>query len=130
MERTAEIIDILEHIRGQHGPIRVIDRGDLETWKARVEPLDFEKPDAAVNWSITQTGPIVRIPLIPYQLPLNPPRVLLAVMDITQRLLAAVPNALRTHFVIGDPVQDLTDEGIDRLRLWLGFAAVIPRQSK
>ena len=128
VKHTAEIIDVTEFVENEMLPLRTIPFPKDTAWKVRSEPINFETEhadDGPLAWSLVRTGDLIRIPLIPYRVPRDPPYTVLAAMDIMQRLSLGAPNALRTHIIVGSPLQDLSEEGVDMLRLWIGFAARI-----
>jgi hypothetical protein len=104
---------------------KVLPRQGREVWRARILPVDVTKPDNEVNWSIVREGQLVRVPLLPYRISRNPAEAFLAAADIVQRCVEAWPNTIHTHIIMGQQVQDLAPEGIDSLRVWIGFAARI-----
>lgn len=133
VEHTAEFLDLLPFISAGQVPIDPVSGLPLvqvtiplqqrEVWRARILPIDASKPDEEANWSIVREGQLVRVPLLPYRLSMNPPETMMAVMDIAQRYALTWPNVIRTHLVIGQQIQDLTPENIENFRIWIGFAA-------
>jgi len=128
---TAQIFDMTPFLEAEELPTdphtgnpliqQVLRRGENEIWKARAEPLQFSRPDGPLAWSLTRDGDLVRIPLLPYRTSQDPVKAMLGAMDAIQRYIEAVPNALRTHIIIGDPIQEVDGD----FRFWLGFAARI-----
>lgn len=102
----------------------VMRRGATETWHSRVEPVHFDKPDVPLDWSRVRDGDLVRIPMIPYRSANDPASLALLAMAITQRYVEAFPRAVRTHIVLGTPIETLElEDGSKVLRLWVGFTA-------
>jgi len=121
---TAEVLDISGFVEAELKPERTLPRNGDEIWRSRVEPLDFLKPDGPLAWSLIRSGDLVRIPLIPYRVEgKDPAMAMLVAMDVMQRYVEAVPNAIRTHIIVGSPVEDLPDD--EAFRFWVGFAAQI-----
>ncbi len=128
-EHTAEILDMTPFFEAKELPTdprtgnpliqKVIPRGTDEVWKSRMEPHQFTTKDGPLAWSLIRDGQLVRIPLLPYRTSQKPVEAMLGAMDVIQRYLEAVPNAIRTHIIIGDPIQEVDGE----FRFWLGFAA-------
>ena len=82
------------------------------------------KADSPLAWSLIRDGALIRIPLIPYRASKNPAETMLGAMAVIQRYVEAVPNAVRTHIILGTPIEDLSEsEGVEAFRFWLGFAA-------
>jgi hypothetical protein len=82
--------------------------------------LQFTEDDGPLAWTLVREGELVRIPLLPYQVGQDPPEAMLGAMDVIQRYVEAIPNARRTHIILGDPIEELDD---GKLRFWVGFAA-------
>jgi len=122
-EHTAELLDIEGFLSAQALPHRPLKRAGTAVWKVRAEPLDFTKPDGPLAWALSRGGELIRIPLIPYRAERDPAKAMLGAMDVIQRYTEAVPNAVRTHIILGQPIQDLSTEGEDVFRFWVGFAA-------
>jgi len=124
-QHTAEIVDIEKHLLEQERAERLLPRNGTDMWKVRAEPIDFTRPDGHTAWSTIKDGELVRIPLIPYRSATEPVEAMLGAMDIIQRYVEAVPNAVRTHIILGKPIEDLSSEGENVFRFWVGFAAKI-----
>jgi len=132
VEHTAEMFDLAPFIEAAQVPTdpvsglpqiqKVLPRSGREIWRARILPIVTSQPDNEVNWSIVQEGQLVRIPLLPYRLSREPAQAMLGTMDIIQRCVEAWPNAIRTHIIMGQQIQDLFPEGLEYLRVWIGFA--------
>lgn len=128
-EYTAQIFNMIPFFEAEELPIdpstgnpliqTAIPRGTNEIWRARMEPCRFTEPDGPLAWSLVRDGDLVRIPLLPYRTSQKPVETMLGAMDAIQRYLEAVPNAIRTHIILGDPIQEIEGE----FRFWLGFAA-------
>lgn len=123
-EHTAEIFDVTAFIEAEERPVKTIPLESGHAWKVRAEPVNFGVNDSPLAWALTREGALVRIPLIPYRVKTDPPETLLGAMDVLQRCIEQVPNAVRTHIIVGTPVEDLRPN-IDTFRFWLGFAARI-----
>lgn len=132
-QHTAEIFDMRDFLAAESIPVdpttgrpqiqHVLPKQAKTIWRVRTEPVVLSKPDNPKHWTLVRMGDLVRIPLIPYRTSRDSSRAMLAGMDIIQRCVEANPNAIRTHIIVGDPIQDLEDEGEDFLRIWIGFAA-------
>jgi hypothetical protein len=131
-ERTAQIFDMTPFITAEIIPTdpttgnpmvqTVMTRGDNAIWRCRTEPIRLEEDDGPLAWSLIREGQIVRIPLLPYRSAPGTTNILVGGMDIIQRYLDKWPNPVRTHIVVGDPVETMED---GNLRFWLGFAVRI-----
>jgi len=123
-QRTAEIIDISGFLADQLKPERPLILKPRAIWRTRAEPLDFKQKDGPLAWSLVRSGDLVRIPLIPYRVTgKDPVQTLLVAMDVMQRYIEAVPNAIRTHIILGSPIEEISDEQGEALRFWVGFSA-------
>jgi len=128
-EYTAEIFDMTRFFEAETLPKdptngnpliqHAIRRSENAIWKSRAEPLQFDKADGPLAWILVRSGDLIRIPLLPYRAKQDPVKTMLAGMHTIQLYLAQVPNAIRTHIVLGDPIQEIDGE----FRFWLGFAA-------
>lgn len=136
IEHTAEIFDMTRFLETEGIPtdpttkrpmiMKTLPLGRNETWKARMEPVDLAKDDSALAWALVREGALIRIPMIPYRVQKNPAETVLGACAVIQRCVEAVPGAIRTHIIIGTPVEDLEPEqNIQAFRVWIGFAARI-----
>jgi len=125
---TAEIFNIQPFLEADELPVdaqgnpqiqQVIRREGSEIWKARAEPLKFTEDDGPLAWTLVREGELVRVPLLPYRTSSDPVEAMLGAMDVIQRYVEAVPNARRTHIILGRPIEDVDGE----FRFWVGFAA-------
>jgi len=98
---------------------KAISRPPKSAWRSRAEPLRSDAPDGPLAWSLVRDGDIVLIRMLPYKVSKNPSDVILGIMEIMHKYLDDVPNAVRTHMIIGDPFEEFDDH----FRFWLGFAA-------
>ena len=94
-----------------------------EEWHARILPMLTTTTDDQRAWSFVREGQFVRVPLMPYRLPHDLTGAIVGIMEVTQCLVEAWPNAIRTHLVVGTPLQELSAEGVENYRIWIGFAA-------
>lgn len=129
-EHTAEFFDLRPFMEADQLPtdpstgnplIQKAMRRNSNTaiWMVRAEPLRFTEDDGPLAWTLIRYGDIVRIPLLPYRTERQTPQLLLGAIDVTQRYVEMMPNAIRTHIIIGEPIQEVDDN----YRLWIGFAA-------
>ena len=135
IEHTAELFDLAPFIEAAQVPTdpvsglpqvqKVLPRQGREVWRARILPINITQPDGEINWSLVREGPLVRVPLLPYRISRDPAEAMLGMMDIIQRCTEAWPNTIHTHIIMGRQIQDLAPEGVDSLRIWVGFAARI-----
>ena len=133
-EHTASFLDLTPYTEGNPtiplDPISKLPMVQItiplrpgEVWRARVLPMITNQPDDNRAWSYVREGQFVRVPLLPYRVSHDLAQAMLGIMDVTQCLVEAWPTAKHTHIVIGTPVQDLSPEGFDYYRVWIGFAA-------
>lgn len=96
----------------------ILKREGNAVWRIRAEPLR-PQPDGPLAWTLVRDGELVRIPMLPYRSKQDPVRTLLAGMDVIQRYVDTNADAVRTHIIVGAPIEELRDE----FRFWVGFAA-------
>lgn len=128
-EHTAEIFNMAPFLEMEELPKdpstgnpliqAVLRRQKNDVWRVRTEPFRDGEPDGPLAWSLVRDGDLVRIPLLPYRTAQSPAHVLLGGMDTVQRYLEFVPNARRTHIVVGAPIEEVDGH----FRFWIGFAA-------
>jgi len=131
---TAEIIDIEKALAKQQAPAVHLGVPDGEVWYVRHQPFDFDGEPAfdGAKWGLNRIhdGNMVLVPLLPYRTTSTEPQELIAgALDLMQRYcwqLAehVTDDVVRTHVVIGKPVEDLRPE-YEAFRYWVGFAARI-----
>lgn len=120
---TSEYLDIMPFMQQQMLPERILPRGENDVWVIRKQPVDFTHTrPMPQDYAIVQLGDLLRIPLIPYRTnSTQPHEALLAAMDMIQRCIRDQPKVVRTHLIIGTPVEDLRP-AVDALRFWVGVA--------
>jgi len=125
-QHTAELISIEPFVTRERIPERPLERKEKEIWHVRATPLDFTYENHTQHdWTLIRDGDIVRIPLCPYRTTdQDLAKLQLVAFDLGQRFRARYPEAVRTHVIIGQPVEDLRPE-VDALRFWLGYAVRI-----
>ena len=126
MDITHQVLDIEAYEARQQLPTLILERGAAEHWLVRNKPVGVvEKP--STDWSMTDSGGFVRIPLFPYIANGSHPSTAVAyAMEVALQCLTMVGSdrVKRIHLVIGDPVQQVTlpGETTPVLRFWVGFA--------
>lgn len=134
VEHTGTFLDVTPYISGNPTvPIDPVSKLPMivvmlplepgTVWHARVLPMITHGLDDNRAWSHVAQGTHVRIPLFPYRLSGKLSEAMMGVIELTQSMAEACPGAKRTHIIVGDPVQDLSNEGKDNYRVWIGFAA-------
>lgn len=127
-DHTAEIFNIQPFLEAEELPTdekgnpliqQVIRREGNAIWKARAEPLQFTEEDGPLAWTLVRDGELVRVPLLPYRTSQDPVEAMLGAMDVIQRYVEAIPNARRTHIILGTPIEEVDGQ----FRFWVGFAA-------
>ena len=123
-KHTAEVLDISGFIADELKPVRPLRLQPEEVWRARVEPINFTEKDGPLAWSLVRAGDLVSIPLIPYRVhSADTAQLLIVAMDVMQRYVECVPAAVRTHLIIGTPIEESSDDETEGFRVWIGFAA-------
>lgn len=123
METFGKTYDITPYLGTERGPELMFPR-DNETWMARIFPPGADTRGLP-EWSLTQEGDLVRVPLLPYRIESrNPPDVFLGMACIMQAVIAGMPKGLRALLIVGDPVEDLSPEH-EAFRVWLGVAVLV-----
>ena len=136
IQYTATFLDLSPYLNGNVGlpndPVSglpliqaVLPLLPGEVWRARVRPVEVDKPDTLLNWSVVRSGQLVRVPVLPYLVSREMKFALLGITDVAQRCVLAWPDIKRSHIVLGEQVQDLSDQGQDKYRVWMGFAVRI-----
>jgi hypothetical protein len=119
---TAEICDIRPYLSQEVIPEKVLPRPQNTVWRVRKEPMELGETELATDgWAYIRDGDLVRIPLVPYRTAkASPSHVVLSAMELGMRYAASYPECVRIHVIVGDPVEDLSPEGV--FRFWLGVA--------
>jgi hypothetical protein len=131
---TASFLDVTPYFNNPTVPLDPISKLPMvqitlplekgAVWHARILPMITNQPDDNRAWSYVREGQLVRVPLLPYRISQDLPQGVLGIMDMTQCLSEAYPNAVHTHIVIGTPAQALqAEDGQNVMRVWIGFAA-------
>ena len=125
-EFTAEIVEVQDFLEAHQIPTIPLPRTGNEAWLYRTQPFDFANPVMnQEDWTLVRQGDLVPIPLIPYRSAgVTLPALLLGAMDIIQRYVLQHREVLRTHILIGNPVEDLRP-AVEAYRFWVGFAVQI-----
>lgn len=122
---TCEFLDIAPYLERGACPEKCMARSGNEIWQVRKEPINFAQEEQVadpLHWALVRSGELVRIPLIPYRSnSLEPHELMMAVIDIAQRSVLDYQQAIRIHWVVGRPVEDLRPEA-EAFRIWLGLA--------
>ena len=125
MDITHQFVGVDDFESRQELPNLIIERGLAEHWLTRAKPIGVaDKP--STEWSMTDSGGFVRIPLFPYIVNGNHPSTAVAyAMQLALHCLSMVGSdrVKRIHLVIGDPIQQINLPGETEpvLRFWLGF---------
>jgi hypothetical protein len=131
---TVEELAIEQYELDKIRPATIIDRNEGEIWLVREQPFETE---LSPRYLMTVEHAHVRIPLFPYLTRGTTPSVamgmamklgILAVNELYDsigRHIVPQVDIVRTHIVLGQPVQDLSSS----LRFWCGVGFLITRRN-
>jgi len=122
-QHTADFLDIQQFLAAQQAPEVAIQLGSREVWYVRQTQFDFQAPNNGDHdWTLVKSGDLIRIPLLPYRTAnMEVSKVISGAMDLQRRYDEMFPQVVRTHMIIGEPVEDLRPAA-ESFRFWVGFA--------
>jgi len=131
-QHTVEFMNITRFVENRRIPEQPFERKRNEIWHVRATPLDFANENhSQQDWTLIRSGDLMRIPLCPYssvginlEEPFDLSKLFVVAFDLGQRFGQRYCDAVRTHIVMGMPIEDLRPT-THALRYWLGFAARI-----
>jgi hypothetical protein len=120
MEWTIDFLGVTEFVANEVIPEKVLRREGDQIWRACLRPFtrDVHLDDTA--WSLSRSGELVRIPLVPYTCK-SSGRIVGAVIErgiYIANAVAARGNVIRGHIVVGEPIETLSNG----YRFWVGLA--------
>jgi len=132
IQHTAEFMNITRFVQQRELPVRPLPRKHDEIWHVRATPLNFaDENHSPYDWTLVRRGDVVVIPLCSYEttgIDLEEPndlaKLFTIAVDLGQRFGQRYSQAVRTHIIMGYPIEDLRPAA-DALRCWLGYAVRI-----
>ena len=123
---TCEFLDITPYLEQGANPEKCLRRTGHDVWQVRKEPVQFdqdERTNEHLNWALQRSGDLVRIPLIPYRSnSMQPHELIMGMIDMATRCVIDHHKAIRVHWIVGNPVEDLRSESVEAFRVWVGLA--------
>lgn len=94
-----------------------------ERWRAVTGPVPVANPEESTfKWLTPASGDLVRIPLIPYQVPRDSTLAMAFALQMGLTVGRLLPSARKVQIVLGHRLDDLADQGLARARFWIGLA--------